>query len=87
MDIKEMQNNISKALFEDNMFHLLFCPVCGHECSHVFVKELNPEVTKTRQGGYLISIDFECGHSLQYVVAEHKGYCVAGRFISGAPDE
>lgn len=64
----------------DGPFKLVKCPRCGHEMSHVYMRSLKEEDTGTRQGGYLLEFEYECGcPSSAFIVAEHKGQCVFGR--------
>ena len=61
-------------------FKLVKCPKCGYDYSHMHVRELKDDETGTRQGGYLIEFEFECGcPNVAYIVAEHKGRCVCGK--------
>lgn len=72
----DLVESLHLSMRQDNMpFAVVKCPVCGYDNSHVFVRRLEPEDIDTRQGGYLIGFEFECGHSAGYVVAEHKGFC------------
>ena len=68
---KELLAEINEKLNSD--WGISQCPVCGYNYSHASVRQLSPEETGTRQGGHLILLDGECGHSWGTVYAEHKG--------------
>lgn len=62
-------------------FKRIECPVCRCVNAHV---RIEPVEVNTRQGGALISISYECGHSnTEFVIAEHKGVSVFGEVVSG----
>ena len=79
-----LQENVATAITDGfneapGPFSLVKCPCCGFEYSHVFMKTLSEADTGTRQGGYLLEFEFECGcPNVGYVIAEHKGRCVSG---------
>lgn len=66
-----------------NPFVRIRCPKCGYMFSNIVnVQSLSTEETQTRQGGYIIEIEFECEHpNVAYVFAEHKGEIVCGKLI------
>ena len=79
-----LQSNVAEAITDGfnghkSPFSLVKCPCCGYEYSHVFMKPLSEADTGTRQGGFLLEFEFECGcPNVGFVVAEHKGRCVSG---------
>ena len=65
---------------EGGPFRLVKCPNCGYDYSHMKVRSLSPEDTGTRQAGYMVEFEFECGcPNVAYVFTEHKGRCVMGK--------
>ena len=57
------------------------CPMCEHSFTHVSTRALDPTETGTRQGGYAVLLEGECGHSWGVVYAEHKGQVVKVPFV------
>ena len=57
------------------------CPICQYTMAHIQILPLSENDTHTRQGGYLILIEGECGHTWGTINAAHKGDLVRVPFI------
>ena len=57
------------------------CPICQYTMAHIQILPLSENDTHTRQGGYLILIEGECGHTWGTIYAAHKGDLVRAPFI------
>lgn len=63
---------------------LVKCPKCGSTYAHFSITELTEKEIGTRQGGYLLKVEYECDCCPPFmtVIAEHKGEMVIGQIIS-----
>ena len=57
------------------------CPICQYTMAHIQILPLSENDTNTRQGGYLILIEGECGHTWGTIYAAHKGDLVRVPFV------
>ena len=57
------------------------CPICQYTMAHIQILPLSENDTHTRQGGYLILIEGECGHTWGTIYAAHKCDLVRVPFI------
>lgn len=81
--INEAWNNEEAAqIIKGRRMSMIKCPKCGYNYASFHVTKLTEEETGTRQGGYLLEVEYECGcPPFRMIVAEHKGQCVMGQIV------
>lgn len=75
-----IKSKINDALNEES--GPMRCPICGYNYAHVSIRVLSSAETGTRQGGYAVVLNGECGHTWGDVYAEHKGQVVKAAYVS-----